>query len=268
MAEISKMQKGLAYRQQALELLARLGYATTRQLALGVHGSTTLSKRKMMGRTTRWLEALGLVVSKKQTIFGLSSVNAETIYALTSSGASLARSMGSPLVANKAHGRDYLRHEHAHRTVCNSVFCALPGRVYSELEVRSNEAPLCWISVAPTEGSAFKKIPDLIATADDNGLIWVEVENRYRSTTDLEKMISALQEMYSSRRRYNLSYALFVITDKSAKNIGARIKEKLLHAQETGISSAQRMFDKELLENFVRVIELEPDTLWLRPVTL
>ncbi|KKI12317.1 hypothetical protein XA67_20250 [Comamonas thiooxydans] len=264
----TKKELGQIYRQRTLELLARLGYATTRQIARGVFGSCSISKRKMIGRTLIWLIEARFVVTKRlgESLF---CRNNEAIYALTEAGAAAARGLGAEMVANKAHGRDYLRHEHAHRTMCNSVFCALEGAAFSELEVRANEAPLTFVEVDSSDFGVFKKIPDLIAkTSDKTKLIWVEVENAYRSSKDLEKMLVAMRVMYQNREKFQLSHVLFVVTNDGATNIGSRLRERLLHERETGASVLLKRLDKEILGGFVRVATLDHEHMVLRAVAL
>ncbi len=61
----TKQQIGRRYRLMTLELLTRLGYATTRQVATGVFSDTEVSSRKMAGRTIRRLKRDGLIVNKR-----------------------------------------------------------------------------------------------------------------------------------------------------------------------------------------------------------
>jgi predicted transcriptional regulator len=103
----SKMQQGRDYRSKTLMLLARLGYATTRQVAMAIWGSCNLSNRKMAGRTIRWLIQRGYVVEKRDG----DSVAGERMVALTRAGAALLAEV-MPLPGNRSHARDWLPTQH------------------------------------------------------------------------------------------------------------------------------------------------------------
>lgn len=79
---MDKRQQGRHYRRDALFALARLGYATTRQLARFLHGSCTESAVKMTGRTLRWLRDAGFVVAKRDG----GSVTGELLVAVNAKG--------------------------------------------------------------------------------------------------------------------------------------------------------------------------------------
>lgn len=269
----SKKEIGQLYRQHAIELLARLGYATTRQLAKTVFGSTQESKKKMLGRTMRWLVAHGLVASKRLPVLGVGALNSETIYALTEAGAAVARSFGTALPNKRIHGRDYMRHAHPHRTACNSVFCATRHMAFSELEIRAEEAPLNRVAVHEDGKVKFHKIPDLIVQlAGDSRLIWVEVENTYRSAEDLTKMIETLREMYNSKASLKLARVDFVVTNPSAKRIAERLREKLLYEapddEKRVVPVLLKELDKKIFNSFIGVSILDTETLTLQAVSL
>lgn len=139
---MNKREQGARYRIEALRLLSAMGYATTRQIAKGIWGRCDISTRKMAGRTLKWLQEQRLIVSKRDGK-GINKVNHELLFALTAHGAEQAKRHNSPLVAQKVHARDYLRHSHDHRTACNSVYVACPNTdIWSELEVNAGECPL------------------------------------------------------------------------------------------------------------------------------
>lgn len=62
---LSNQARGERYRQHTLELLARLGYGSARQVARGVWSQLTPSTRKMASRLLGRLRNERLVVSKR-----------------------------------------------------------------------------------------------------------------------------------------------------------------------------------------------------------
>lgn len=99
---MSKRTRGNAYRVNTLRLLARVGYASTRQVARAVWWRCDESTRKMAGRTLRWLLEHGLIVTKRDG----DSINGEQLAAVTAAGAAWLAENGDPLPYGKAHARD------------------------------------------------------------------------------------------------------------------------------------------------------------------
>lgn len=258
---MNKKDQGALYRLNVLQLLSAVGYATTRQVAKGVWGRCDISTRKMAGRTLRWLIDRRLIVSKRAGQ-GVNKVNHELLFALTAAGAEEARRHGSPLVADKVHARDYLRHSHGHRTACNSVYVAWPEMdIRSELEVRAGESPITSFAYV-VEGAHFNKIPDLIAQTDDGRYEWIEVENSWRSDKDLSKVVDCMRAMFNSHS--NISCMHFIVTVAGARTIGTRLKKKLTHGPESGWPAPVRALDARIIANHIKVSVLDPETLTLQ----
>ncbi|TFF55816.1 MULTISPECIES: hypothetical protein [Comamonas] len=261
---MNKRKLGAAYRRHVVQLLSVMGYASTRQLAKGVCGRCDLSTRKMIGRTLRWLLARRWIVAKRDGN-GINRVNYELLYALTAAGADVAREHGMPLVAAKVHARDYLRHAHDHRTVCNSVYVAWPSdEIFTELQVRTGDCPLPSFTYR-LDGQELQKIPDLIAGSEQ--LTWIEVENSWRSDKDLSKVIACLRAMFSDELT-RIDCMHFVVTVEGAKTIGKRLKKKLTHGPESGWSAPVRALDARILGKHIKVSVLDQDTLMLAELCL
>ena len=137
----NKREIGQENRTRALYVLARLGYATTRQLAFGVWGECTDSTRKMAGRLIRRLLQARLVVERRD------DQNDERMVALTAAGAAELAHQDEGLPGGKPHARDWLRHAHAHRTASNSTYLAMASRLgsleagWTEIEIHNGRAP-------------------------------------------------------------------------------------------------------------------------------
>lgn len=255
------------HRKQILELLAVTGYATVRQVARRIWGRCDDSTRKLAGRKLRQLLEEGLIVSKRDG--GANKVSNEKFFALNRAGAKCVREEGSPLVAGKVHARDYLRHAHAHRTACNSVYCAWPADVtiWTELQVRSGECPISAFNYSLAGGpfctgeAMESKIPDLIADAGNGRFEWIEVENAWRSEKDLEKMVKCLQTMFLRDHRFECVH--FIVTTPAAKTIGKRLKKALTYALDSGEYRHIKEVSAHILAKHLRVWALEPFTLTL-----
>lgn len=265
---MDKRQKGRLYRRDALLALARLGYATTRQLARLLHGSCTESTLKMTGRTLRWLRENGYVVTRRDG----DSVTGELLVAVNGKGATWLSTEGEPLVNKRTHARHWLRHAHSHRTACNSVFAALSGRSpdarpSSELEVRAGLAPRCHFQyrfVGSEE--VLTKVPDLVVKTE-SGLDWIEVENSWRSDKDMAKMLDSMRAMFSQPGG-EIARVHFVIAAPGAKTIGERLRRALTHAPDSGYPRQRRELDARILAQHIIVSTLDHERLELTPIAL
>lgn len=262
---MNKQKQGQIYRAQTLRLLARLGYASTRQIALGVWRGTDESCRKMAGRTVSWLLEQGFLVVKREG----GTVNGERLAAVTAAGARWLAEYGEPIPGGKAHGRDWLRHAHSHRSACNSVYVSLAGlsddkNVWSELEIRARIAPVHQFSYT-FENSETTKIPDVLARLADGRYAWIEIENAWRNQTDLRKLIEFMRAMFhGSQTRFACVHC--VITAPGAKSIGARLRKAMTHGLDSGEARQVKELDSRILSQHLKVSQLDPETLTLTPV--
>lgn len=243
-----------------LRLLARLGYASTRQVARAVWWRCDESTRKMAGRTLRWLLENGLIVTKRDG----DSINGEQLAAVTTAGAAWLAENGDPLPYGKAHARDWLRHAHSHRTACNSVYVAMCGlfpdtSAWSELEVRAGLAPVCQLEYS-LDGVEIIKVPDLVADYA-TGLEWVEVENTWRSEKDLVKMIACMRSMFNQEQ--GIACVHFVVTAPGAKTIGDRIHRGMTHGPDSGWPRQVKELDARILRKHIKVSILDKEKLVL-----
>jgi hypothetical protein len=263
---MDKRAKGHNYREATLRALARLGYASTRQLARLLHKQCTESTRKMTGRTLGWLHERGYIVTKRDG----DSVAGELLAAITVAGAARLAEIGEPLPYGKAHARNWLRHSHSHRTACNSVYAALYHQStdfepWSELEVRAGLAPVCSFAYQ-LDSQSMLKVPDLVMETD-NGLEWVETENSWRSDKDMTKMLACMHEMFW-RPGGQIARVHFVVAAPGARNIGRRLRQALTHGPSSGYLPQRREVDNRILAQHVVVSMLDHERLELTPVAL
>lgn len=261
----SKAETGRRYRVRLLRTLAKLGYASTRQVAMAVIGECTLSARKMASRTIRWLLERGYIVEKRDDI------NSERMVAVTAAGANYLAENGDPLPGGKAHARDWLRHAHSHRNACNSTYVSEVRGLdidigWSELEIKSGAAPA---HLAAFEYSVDRepriKIPDVLfnfSGDDGDNFVWVEVENCWRGADDFRKLIGFLRAIFSQPAP-PISKVWFVISTPGAKSIGARLVERL--GRPDKLWDAHRDLDARILANHIKIFSLNHDTLELEP---
>jgi len=261
---MNKKAQGDLYRNHVMQFLSIVGYASTRQIAKDVWGRCDISTRKMAGRTLRWLQEHRFIVSKRDGQ-GVNKVNNELLFALTAVGAEEARRHGSPLVADKVHGRDYLRHSHPHRTACNSAYVAWPTAmdIWSELQIRAGECPLNSFTYI-VDGTHCTKIPDLIASTGDGCFEWIEVENSWRSDKDLSKVVDCMRAMFNGYSKIKCIH--FIVTVAGARTIGARLKKKLKHGPESGWAAPIRALDARIIAKHIKVSMLVPETLMLERI--
>lgn len=275
----STRAKGLDYQNKTLHLLARLGYATTRQIARGVWGKVTASTKKMATRTLNALLEAGLLVERRE------DVNSDRMVALTKAGVERLRTVvGFGLVNGRPHARDWLRHAHDHRTAANSVFVA--GADYgfdiemerddwlglTELEIRGDDQTLlreAWCDYRSSECKKERKLADAVLYRDGKP-IWVEVENCDRGTSDMSKCVDWLRAMYT-KRQPEAEQVWFVITAPGAARIGRRLKAALTpgdFVNDARPRQAKELDERILRERRVRVFSLNADTLELTELPL
>lgn len=262
---MSKRDKGMAYRTATLRFLARVGYASTRQVARAVWWRCDESTRKMAGRTLRWLLSRGYIVTRRDG----DSINGEQLTAVTRAGADWLASVDEPLPYGKAHARDWLRHAHAHRSACNSVYAASVGlfpdtTAWSELEVRAKLAPLSAFSYS-VEGVPFTKVPDLVTELVD-GFEWVEVENAYRGSSDFNKLVAFLRALFREQSGSGVVRAHFVVTAPGARSIGSRLRRAMTHGLDSWWPRQVKELDARILAKHLKVSVLNHETLELEEV--
>jgi hypothetical protein len=246
----------IVHREAILQFIARVGYATNRQIAKGVWGKTDASARMCAGRSLRWLLSRHMLTRKRDG----ETASCEYLYCLTRAGVTALNGLDAHLPGGKADGRDWLRYAHAHRSACNDVFASLYAYdalksagvdVYSELEIRSGIAPLCKLEYQSADGSRFGKIPDLLLMGA-RGTGWIEVENAYRNDRDFQKMLSMMRAE-ASLDEPRVNQFIFYITSKSASRIGERLKHALTFdptAPRGSIASADTKILREMLVVF------------------
>lgn len=265
----STQAQGYKYRVKTLYLLARLGYASTRQIARAVWGKCNLSTRKMAARTLRHLLKAGHIVARRDA----HSVAGEQLVALTRSGIS-ALTESITLPGNRVHARDWLRHAHKHRTAANSAYAAFAGDLldldigWTELEIRSGDAPpeLALFKFR-VDGAVCQKIPDVLFDFGEQ-MAWVEVENNWRSTKDFVKLIGFLRAMFAVERPL-VGQVTFIITTSGAKTIGDRLQAALTHDDPLdGTPRQMRELDARILAHHIQIWKLDHDSLELEPVPL
>jgi hypothetical protein len=260
---MNKREQGKQYRVLVLRALARVGYATTRQLAKMVWWRCDESTRKMCGRTLRWLLKERLIVTKRDG----DSVNGEQLAAVTAAGAAWLAVNGDPLPYGKAHARDWLRHAHSHRTACNSVYAASCGlfpdtAAWSELEIRAGLAPIEQLTYS-LDGTVLGKIPDVLVELADERLTWVEVENSWRSDKDLKKVVASMRAMTTDKR---IAGVHFVTTAPGAKTIGSRLRKALTHGSSSAWPRQVKELDARIVAQYVKVFSLNSETMELLSV--
>lgn len=226
---------GMQRKFDVLYFLARIGYATTRQLAYFCMGSTS-TKTNMVNRTLAKMRGEKLIRER------FDRLGTERYVALTAAGARLAADK-IPLLKNvvpKAH--DNLRHVNSHRTACNGVL-AYYLRKYpptarheclSELEIASDKSIARMSYWSQTDTKTLNKTADCELKILRDGrwhTHWVEVENCSRSPRDLKRLVAFCRQWYRSRYN-NFDQQTFVVADDSARAIGRRLTKALNDAGE------------------------------------
>lgn len=273
MTKESTRDIALYNQNMTLRLLARLGYATTRQIALGVWRNVTPSTRKMANRSVNALLEQKLIIEKRD------DVNSERLVALTKAGVQRLKTVADlSLARDKPHARDWLKHAHAHRTAANSVFVA--GTIFdgewqgeTELEIRVSEPkqlPVahCKYNSSVEANVTEHKIADVVLYGSE-ATVWVEVEQSSRGQRDFAKCIDWLRAMYS-KPAPNADEVWFVITAPGANRIGERLKKALTPSDFVNDARPKREkeLDLHILKERIKVFMLDNDTLELKPVEL
>lgn len=261
---LNKRHLGRHYRISTLDLLGRLGYGTTRQIAKGVWGQVTESTRRMANRTITRLVERGYLLEKRD------DVNMERLVAVTKAGANV---LEYALPKGRPSAKDWLRHAHDHRTAANSVFVAVanaqPGGIdggWTELEIRAGEAPDHLASYAfRMEGQQHLKIPDGILQTE-HGFVWIEVENAYRGARDFAKCVAWLRAMFWETNP-PVAEVWFVITAPGASTIGRRLREALTPGDFTVDARPiqAKEHDRRIWKDKVKVLALDSLHLTLHP---
>lgn len=267
----SKQQIGHDDRVATMTLLTRLGYASTRQVAMGTYGACTASTRCMASRMLRDLLGRGLLVEKRDG----DTINGERLVALSRAGVN-ALAQTAPLPAGRKHGRDWLRHAHSHRTASNSVFVAHAGlqstnfhHGRTELEIQCGQAP---DQLVPfhfrNDGELHQKIPDLLLSgAPGTAPTWVEVENSWRSARDFRKLLGFLRSVFGMPAP-PVRKVLFVSTSAASRSIGERLRAAMSHEHGSGYSRLVQERDRRILDGHIEVMRLDADLMTLCPVAL
>lgn len=264
----NKRKLGEAYRLETLLLLSELGYMSTRQVALGAYGKCDISSRKMASRMLRGLLDRKLIVEKRDG----DTVAGERLVALSQAGVNALRERVE-MPGERAHGRDWLRHAHSHRTACNSVYLAVARRWlesagWTELQIAAGMAPAALVPFQfRCDGQPLQKVPDVLYESPRQGdaPVWFEVENTYRSGKDLSKVVAFLRAVFAQPAP-KLSRVCFVVTSEAARSIGKRIRAAMTHSLESGWSAAVKELDRDILANRLIFMRLNEDTLTMSPL--
>lgn len=263
----SKAAVGRANREGTMLLLARLGYASTRQVARAIWSGCSPSNRKMAERTLRSLRDDGYILSRRED----GGIHGEQLSALNRKGTEHLSGIAVALPGGKAHARAWMRRAHSHRTACNSVFAALYSRaespavnLWSELEVCASLAPLNKFKFRQ-ECVEQTKIPDLISKHSD-GLEWIEVENTYRGNTDFKKLVAFMRALFHPDASTRVVRVHFVIAANGANSIGARLRKAMTHDAHSAWPRQVKERDADILARRIRVSMLDAESLTLTPV--
>jgi hypothetical protein len=106
------------------------------------------------------------------------------------------------------------------------------------------------------------KIPDVLLDRHA-GLVWVEVENSWRSDKDLAKVVASMRATVADGR---VAEVHFVITAPGGKTMGERLSKALTHRLGSGWSRHVRELDARILAQDLKVFALNSDSLELSPV--
>ncbi|WP_297575968.1 hypothetical protein [uncultured Deefgea sp.] len=228
---LNKQQQGEINRLRVLLYISRVGYASLKQIARAIWQRTDASALVMTGRTLKWLTEEKYIVTRRDTI------KSELLVTLTKKSVRWLAERDFTLPDHWKHARDWLRHAHAHRTACNSVYACLysgdfsqPG-VWSELEIGARVSPIFQQTYEKQENAfvlkeIHTKIPDVIAESA-TGFEWIEVENCSRSEADFEKLIMAMRAMRFANDR-QISNVHCIIASTAAERFSTRLKAYLV----------------------------------------
>lgn len=187
--------------QAVLNWLHRFGGLTTRQLARLVWPGKSAGQR-MAQRTIGRLERQGLVLERSLFTGG-------KIYVLAEGGARLLRELGTPNVSVRGQ-RDLQFRKPMHRMISNDFLIdwrnqqisqgvTKPG-IWTEYEVQRGLAPYPTVAI-----NKKLKIPDGIIQRD-NRVIWIEVENTYKSPKEIGRVIETAALFFANFHLYSFRH--------------------------------------------------------------
>jgi len=194
-------------RLEILQWLHRFGWLTTRQIAKLVWKEKT-SSLVMAQRTITSILAKQLIIKRRI------KTGSEVIL-LGSKGARLLK---TELNISAKSGAKLLLGNPIHRSACNWYLIhelAKGNAVYTEHEIQSCRAPMF---------SCYGKVPDGLVIIEGQGVIWLEVENSWKSIKEREKLIKFCADTLSNSTymeqlwddNYLLKVRILAITSHSA----------------------------------------------------
>lgn len=187
--------------QAVLHWLHRFGGLTTRQLARLVWPGKSAGQR-MAQRTIGRLEKQRLVLERSLFTGG-------KIYVLSEGGARLLRELGTPDVSARGH-RDLSFRKPMHRMIANDFLiethnklvqnAVTNAKIWTEFEVQRRLAPYPVVAIRKR-----LKIPDGIIQQDNN-VIWIEVENAYKSPREIGRVIETAALFFENYYLYDFRH--------------------------------------------------------------
>lgn len=172
-------------REAVLHWLHRFGGLTTRQLGRLVWPGGDAGMR-MAQITTRGLIDDKLILRRPLRTGG-------AVYVISEAGARYLRALGLRDISSRGH-RDLGFDKPLHRFLANehTIDQHLAGRkVWTEFEVQRRRAPVPKIIV-----NRSSKIPDGVFESP-GGLIWLEVENAFKSQARIQELVTVARELFS-----------------------------------------------------------------------
>lgn len=233
-------QQHQAARNQAVIGIARYGYLRASDIALLVYFDK-LSGVRLAQRLLTKLHADGLVLRRE------GRTGEEHHYALSERGALEATRLTG---GHYSSGKDRLRSISAHRDGCNRI-CALAQAAGYEV---MTDREIC----RDPNRVFLDKVPDSLIVEHETdycgmprtGIVWVEVENSYRSMSDLDKLARFILKVFE-HESYCVAYRdgwldelHFVVSDPVAATIGQRIYKKLTELKNK--ATAHQLFASRL----------------------
>ena len=227
-------------RRAALVALARYGYLRASDLALLVYFNK-LSGLRLAQRLLAKLHSEQLLLRRE------GRAGEEHHYALSERGALEATRLTG---IHYSSGKDLLRSISAHRDGANRICALAQAAGYDVMTDRE---------ICRDPNRVFlDKVPDalIIEHGTDycgmprTGVVWVEVENSYRSMSDLDKLARFILKVFE-RESYCIAYRdgwldelHLVISDPVAATIGHRLNKKL--GELAGEAATRQLFNNRL----------------------